>query len=74
MLIRFNKLITGILAAGLSQSTLAHIDGVHDMSLLQGLLHFFGDPAHLLIAVVSLVLAYLGARIITRRFIKARSK
>ena len=74
MLIRFYKLTTVILTVGLSQPVLAHLDGAHTMSLWQAVLHFFSDPSHLLIALVSLLVTYLVARMVARRLIKIRTR
>jgi hypothetical protein len=74
MLIRFYKLLTVILTVGLSQPVLAHLDGAHSMSLWQAVLHFFSDPLHLLIALMSLLVTYLVARMVARRLIKIRTR
>lgn len=74
MLIRFYTLAAAFLASTAPQLAHAHLDVSHNMSFWQGVLHFFSDPLHLLVAAMLLFITYVGVYFAGRRAMKARNK
>lgn len=63
------SLFVGLLCL-ISSTSYAHVDGVHTMSLLDGLVHFLTQPSHVFWVILAAFFGafYCGARVIPRLY------